>query len=181
MQPPRDGDVRRGPLLLAVNIVSFSLAVLVVATRVLFRRFKLNSLGLDDYLIVGGLVGLFEFKSKHTLSELFVDCYGSVYSPYMQIRRSRRWETYILPGGKRCRGQQMGHDSANSCHHLDKLDKDFYCGHDPSHLEQQKAQMGYVSAHLRGRFGVADRNHPPFCCMPALQGKLGFYCWPLLA
>lgn len=55
-QPPPDGDVNRGPQLLAVSMVTLLAAIAVVALR-LYTRLKITlSLGWDDYTIVLALV-----------------------------------------------------------------------------------------------------------------------------
>lgn len=51
-QLPAGGDHNKGPALTAVNLVSFILAVLLVATRVFYRHFKVKVTAWDDYTII---------------------------------------------------------------------------------------------------------------------------------
>lgn len=58
MKMPPGGDHNKGPALAAVNMVTFCVAVVIVAARVLYRSLKIKQTSWDDYTIVLALVGL---------------------------------------------------------------------------------------------------------------------------
>lgn len=53
---PPGGDINKGPLVLALAIVSTSLALLAVGTRIFVRVKIVRSVGWDDYAIVVAVV-----------------------------------------------------------------------------------------------------------------------------
>lgn len=54
--PPPDGDVSKGPVILAVTIVSTSLALIAVGLRMFVRTVITRGIGWDDYAILGAAV-----------------------------------------------------------------------------------------------------------------------------
>jgi len=54
--PPPDGDVSKGPIILAVTIVSTSLALIAVGLRMFVRTVITRGVGWDDYAILGAAV-----------------------------------------------------------------------------------------------------------------------------
>ena len=54
--PPPDGDVNRGPLIIAVSFVEFAFALLLVVLRFYTRIKLVRKIGLDDWLVLAALV-----------------------------------------------------------------------------------------------------------------------------
>lgn len=54
---PLVGDHNKGPTLEAVNLVSFSLAAVVVIARLSYRTLKIKQTSWDDYTILLSTVG----------------------------------------------------------------------------------------------------------------------------
>lgn len=56
LPPPADGDFSRGPTILAIAIISMTVAFFSVFTRLYIRTLMTKNLWWDDGLIVAGLV-----------------------------------------------------------------------------------------------------------------------------
>jgi len=67
--PPPDGDVDKGPMVLALVTVSTGLALLTVALRLFVRITVVKSVGWDDHAIVVSAVSL-ALHSRTRLSGL---------------------------------------------------------------------------------------------------------------
>ncbi len=54
--PPPEGDQNYGPAILAIAIISSSLAIITTIVRIVSRTFIVRSVGLDDYTIAAAAV-----------------------------------------------------------------------------------------------------------------------------
>ncbi|KAK0648212.1 hypothetical protein B0T16DRAFT_113643 [Cercophora newfieldiana] len=95
--PPAGGDVDRGPVILAVTIVTTVLALIVVALRIWVRLKIVKNVGWDDYTIIGAsflaiLVMIFEIISV---------AYGlgrhMYYLPHQDIIEASKWSRVTIP------------------------------------------------------------------------------------